>query len=62
MKTPEVEFYPDASGEWRWRVLAKNGEPVIPPESHPRNRAEAVTAFRRAKAIIAQAVIRKAPR
>lgn len=59
VKTPEVEFYQDVSGEWRWRVIAKNGEQVIPPESHPRNRAEAVKAFRTAKRTIAAAAIRK---
>ena len=30
----QFETYEDEKGEWRWRVRAKNGEIVIPPESH----------------------------
>lgn len=41
-----VEIYPDAAGEWRWRVRARNGEPVGGGEGHP-DRGDAVTAAMR---------------
>lgn len=44
MKRPRVEFYLDAVGEWRWRVIAANGRIVATGEGH-RDRAAARRAF-----------------
>ena len=41
---PEVEFYPDAEGKWRWRLKGANGEVVATGESH-RNLRDALRAW-----------------
>lgn len=33
-RTPKVEIYPDAAGEYRWRLLAANGAIIAQGEGH----------------------------
>ena len=40
----EVEYYEDDAGEWRWRLVAANGEVVAQGEGH-RDRTDAERAF-----------------
>jgi len=52
-----MEVYQDEAGEWRWRVVAENGEIVIPPEGHTR-KIDAERAARTAALLLVEALIR----
>lgn len=54
-RTATLDVYEDVRGEWRWRVKAANGEPVLPGEGH-RDRTDAVRAFRAAVAAAVEAL------
>lgn len=36
MKVPLFEIYQDVPGEWRWRLVAKNGEIIATGEGYTR--------------------------
>lgn len=40
----KFQVYENEVGEWRWRLLASNGEKVLPPEAHTRE-ADAIRAI-----------------
>lgn len=44
-KRPRVELYKDRKGEHRFRLVAANGEKVLPNESHP-TKSQAKRAWR----------------
>lgn len=52
--TPEIEYFQDAAGEWRWHVKAANGEIVAQGEGHG-SRADAERAAGEALAVFEQA-------
>lgn len=55
MSAPHLEVYPDKGGEVRWRLVAGNGEIVIPPEGH-RDQTDAARAMRRAHTLLGEAL------
>jgi uncharacterized protein YegP (UPF0339 family) len=40
----KVEFYKDVLGEWRWRYVRSNGEPMADSGEGYKNRSDAVSA------------------
>lgn len=40
----KVEFYRDAAGEWRWRFVRKNGEPMADSGEGYQNKVDCVAA------------------
>lgn len=58
-RTPKFHSYQDADGQWRWRLLAGNGEVVCQGEGHP-TMAKAIRATRRVQRLAALAVFTQA--
>ncbi|MBW3569061.1 DUF1508 domain-containing protein [Candidatus Parcubacteria bacterium] len=56
MRTPKFQIYQDRALQWRWRLVAGNGEIVAVGESYPL-RPQAVRSAQRVKEIAALAVI-----
>lgn len=48
-----VEIYTDHGAEVRWRLIAANGETVLPPQGH-RDATDAKRALTRASGLLAQ--------
>lgn len=46
---PEVEFYQELGGDWRWRVRAANGDIVADSSEGYRNRLDCVNGYRTAQ-------------
>lgn len=44
MRQPRFEVYPDAGGEWRWRLVARNGRIVAESGEGYKRRYPAVRA------------------
>jgi uncharacterized protein YegP (UPF0339 family) len=54
MARPHVDYYQDATGEWRWTLKGANGEVVAHGEGHG-SKADAERAFERTVALAADA-------
>lgn len=52
MPAPEIQVYRDTAGEWRWRLVARNGRTLAQGEGHPRkaHALRAAATFREAAA------------
>lgn len=55
-RAPRLEIFPDLEGDYRWRLLAGNGETVLPPEGH-RDVTDAHRALTRAAELLALAIL-----
>jgi uncharacterized protein YegP (UPF0339 family) len=55
-RAPKVTVYVDDAGEFRWRLVARNGKILTGGEGHTRRR-DAWRAFRTAQADMAAAVL-----
>ena len=53
MKTPKIEVYQNAAGEWAWRLVGRNGEVQASGEGYTRrgDALRGVAAFKRAAAL-----------
>jgi uncharacterized protein YegP (UPF0339 family) len=51
------QAYKDASGEWRWRLIAKNGETVADSAEGYRRKGGCVKAIERLKAAVVDAKV-----
>ncbi len=52
---PKLEVYEAADGEWRARLIAGNGQIVLPPEGH-RDPTDVVRAWVNAAALLNEAI------
>ena len=50
----EIQLCKDAAGEYRTRIVAKNGETIFPPEGY-KNRADAVANLEQLRDVLADA-------
>lgn len=55
MSTPRVDVYEDAAGEWRWRLVAGNGETIADSSEGYDSSPNAERALNTARVLFTQA-------
>jgi len=57
MEFPQVEFYPDKSGDWRWRIRARNHRIIAEGGEGYETKAGCVRAYERLAHYMTEEVI-----